>query len=179
MQIEDTENMFDFFKYIKAAAQPVDTFELGNELGDGPIQHFGDNISRAVDAIWSGGGGNAKPGLAGPSNAGDNTDMSYLQTTFGKLASEQDYITGITFHAYPFHNGGGKCIERTTLPHLPATIFLWGHTTDAQLHTWCIQHLHSDASLQRGSHVRFFDVAMQLRTQRPNIARRSLKFSKD
>lgn len=126
MQIDDTQNLFDFFRHVKATGAHVDTFELGNELGDDYITRFGTNISKEINAIWatdnhggsdvaaaaaSGrGGGTSKPGLVGPSNAGDSTSMPYLQTTFGTLVSEQDYLAGITFHAYPFHNGGGPTL---------------------------------------------------------------------
>jgi hypothetical protein len=62
-----------------------------------------------VDALWGASAG-TKPRLVGPSNAGDNPSREYLETTFGKLVAEQDYLSGITFHAYPFHNGGGPTL---------------------------------------------------------------------
>ena len=101
MRATNLSNIEALLRYTKEADLPVDTFELGNELGISYIEKLGPGIAKLVKQLWV----DNPPLLVGPDDAGDGDSKSRAE--FTKLAGEQNYLSAITFHAYPFHNGGG------------------------------------------------------------------------
>jgi hypothetical protein len=67
-------------------------------------EQLGAGVAALVKELWPA-GSPLSPLLAGPDDAGDGDDAS--RAGFTTLVREQSYLRAITFHAYPFHNGGG------------------------------------------------------------------------
>lgn len=108
---KNTSNIERLLRHTRRADLPVDTFELGNELGIAHIEALGPRIAALVAELWPLGrrrgaaAAHRRPLLAGPDDAGDGDNRS--RTEFTKLVGEESYLRAITFHAYPFHHGGG------------------------------------------------------------------------
>ena len=125
LQASNLSNVEGLLRFTQKEGLEVDTFELGNELGISHIEALGAGIAALVRELWP----EHAPLLAGPDDAqehkqsinlrshfiflrliacisrGDGNNASRLE--FTTLAGEQSYLHAITFHAYPFHNGGG------------------------------------------------------------------------
>ena len=101
MRATNLSNIEALLRYTAEKDLQVNTFELGNELGISYIETLGPGIAKLVKQLWP----KNPPLLVGPDDAGDGDSKSRAE--FTKLAAEQSYLSAITFHAYPFHNGGG------------------------------------------------------------------------
>lgn len=88
-------------------------------MGITHIEQLGAGIAALVKELWPAGSPHSPPLLAGPDDAGDGDDAS--RVGFTTLVGEQSYLGAITFHAYPFHNGGGptpSLVEHMMTPSL-------------------------------------------------------------
>lgn len=119
MQVPDVTNIKALFAAVASRNLTVDAWELGNELGLGPVEDLGPAVAAARDVAWPLGSPN-RPVLVGVDDAGDGSNDRHntnnTEPEARTLVREQSFLHAITFHAYPLHHGGGP--TPTLLEHM-------------------------------------------------------------
>ena len=140
MRSADTTNLLAFLNYTAAAELPVDTFELGNELGIKNLLANGGRIRSAVNALWPSAA--TRPLLAGPDDAGDgDANETEFRTLLATLAPGT--LDALTFHCYTFHHGGGPSPQ--LIEHMMDTKLLGGDKGGTQTYSDVLRAVNESA----------------------------------